>query len=140
MKARARARAIAAGAAALTLLGGCGGPSADLFVVERSGAIPGARLSLLVSDGGTARCNGGAPRDIGSARLIDARALVTDLEAQAARNRTLPPSPGAVLRYRVRMEAGTLAFADTSRGQPPAFQRLAAFTREVAMRVCRLPR
>lgn len=131
---------MAAAVGALTLLGGCGSPSADLFVVERSGAIPGARLTLLVSDGGTARCNGGVVRDIGSARLLDARALVTDLASEAARDRTLPPGPRAVLRYRVRMEAGTLAFSDTSRGQPPAFRRLAAFTRDIATRVCRLPR
>jgi len=52
----------------------------------------------------------------------------------------LPPGPDAVLRYRVRMEAGTVTFADTSRGQPPAFLRFAAFTRDVATRVCRLPR
>jgi len=129
---------VAAALGAVALLGGCGSPSADLFVVERSGAIPGARLTLLVSDGGTARCNGGPVRDIGSARLLDARALVTDLGPEA--DRALPPGPRAVLRYRVRMEAGTLAFADTSRGQPPAFQRLAAFTREIATRVCGLPR
>ncbi len=131
---------MAAGAAALVVIGGCGSPSADLFVVERSGTVPGARLTLLVSDGATARCNGGAPRDIGSARLLDARALVTDLEPEAGRDRALPPGPGAVLRYRVRMEAGTLDFADTSRGQPPAFRRLAAFTRDIAKQVCRLPR
>jgi hypothetical protein len=124
----------------MALLGGCGAPSADLFVVERSGAGPGARLSLLVSDGGTVRCNGATARDIGSDRLLDARALVTDLEPEAARGRTLPPGPGSVLRYRVRMEAGTIAFADTSRGQPPAFRRLAAFTRDIARRVCGLPR
>jgi len=131
---------VAAALGAVALLAGCGSPSADLFVVERSGAIPGARLTLLVSDGGTARCDGGPMRDIGSARLLDARALVTDLGPEAARDRGLPPGPRAVLRYRVRMEAGTLAFADTSRGQPPAFQRLAAFTREIATRVCGLPR
>ena len=130
----------AAPLAAALALAACGSPPADLFVVERSGAIPGARLTLLVSDDGTVRCNGGPRRDAGSDRLLDARALARELAAQAERDRALPPGPGSVLRYRVRLEDGTVTFSDTSRGVPPAALRLAAFTREVARQVCGLAR
>ena len=38
------------------------------------------------------------------------------------------------------MEAGSVAFSDTSRGNPPEFLRLAAFTKDVAERVCGIVR
>ena len=45
-----------------------------------------------------------------------------------------------MLSYRVRMEAGTVSFSDTSRGNPRAFLRLAGFTKDVAERVCGIVR
>ena len=134
---RAAAALLVAGAA---LAAGCGTPAADLFVVQRSGSIPGASLRMLVSDDGTARCNGAKKVDIGDPRLLDARALVTDLEPYAKRDLELTPGPNSILTYHVRLEAGTAGFSDTSRGQPAVFRRLAAFTREVAKNACGLPR
>jgi len=122
------------------VLGGCGTPSADLFDVTRDGAVPDAKLTLLVSDSGEARCNGGTGAPIGDARLLRARDLVRQLDDAARRSLALPPGPGAVLRYRVRLERGTVAFSDTSAGQPPAFRRIAAFVRDVAKGVCGLER
>ena len=52
----------------------------------------------------------------------------------------LPPGPRANLSYRVRLEAGTVGFSDTSRRNPPEFLRLAAFTKDVAERVCGIVR
>lgn len=132
--------------AALAALTGCGAPSADLFVVQRTGTIPGARLTMLVGDGGTVRCNGGAEREITSADLIEARAIARDLngteeEPGPARERVaLPPGPASILRYRVRSENGAVAFSDTSRGQPQAFFDVAKLTRDLAKRVCGLAR
>jgi hypothetical protein len=135
-----RAAPALAAVALAAALAGCGTPAADLFVVQRSGSIPGASLKLLVSDDGTARCNGAKKADMGDPRLLDARALVTDLEQYAKRDLELVPGPGSVLTYHVRMEAGTVGFSDTSRGQPQVFRRLAAFTRDVAKNVCGLAR
>ena len=119
---------------------GCGTPSADLFVVTRTGSIPGAGLSLLVRDDGTARCNGGGERTMGDERLLTARELARDLREPAERGTSLAPRPGSIMRYRVRVEDGTVSFSDTSRGQPAVFFRVAAFTREIARDVCGLPR
>lgn len=137
---RGHVGALAVLLAAVVLLCGCGAPSKDLFVVTRSGSIPGARLSLLINDGDTVRCNGGASRDLGSANLLKARQLARDLAPYAGRGRRLPPGEAAVLRYRVRLEEGTVAFADDSRPQPAPFLRIQAFTRDVAKRVCGLAR
>ena len=45
-----------------------------------------------------------------------------------------------MLSYRVRLEGGTIAFSDRSPGVPRSFQRLAAFTKDVAERVCGIER
>lgn len=131
---------------AAALLAGCGAPSADLFVVERTGSVPGARLTLVVDDGGFVRCNGGERLQISSEQLIDAREIERALSGDedkpgpAARDLVLEPRPGSVLRYDVRTEAGSVSFADTSAGQPQDFFRLTQLTRALAKQVCGLPR
>lgn len=125
----------------LTGLAACGARSPDLLVVERSGSIPGAKLTLLVNDGGTARCNGGADRRLSDPQLLEARTIVRDLEPDANRDRTLAPAPGSILHYRLRMEAGTVQFSDTSPGAHGGpFAQAQLFTRRVAQMVCGLPR
>ena len=122
-----------------TLLTGCGAPSADLFEVRRSGADRAANLTMVVSDGGTVTCDGDR-HALDADRLLRARELERALSEQAELGLELPPGPGANLSYRVRLEAGTVAFSDTSRGSPRAFYQLAAFTKDVAERVCGIVR
>jgi len=131
--------AFALAALGAALPAGCGSPPGDLFEVTRSGTIPGARLVLLVSDG-TVTCNGGEPRALDGERLLMARELRRDLEAPARARLALAPAPGSVLSYRARLEPGVLSFSDSSAGRPAALTRLAAFTRDVAKRVCGLAR
>ena len=135
--------ALAGSAAALALgtgLAGCGGEARDLFLVQRSGSIPGARLSLRVTDDGRASCNRRPLVDITSGQLIDAREAERDLEPLAERGVRLPPGPDSILRYSVRLEAGTVRFSDTSGHQPPVFLRVAALTRRIARGPCGLRR
>ena len=129
-----------AGLLAAGLLAGCGAPSADLFEVVRSGKDRNANLRLLVSDDGTVRCNKRKPVPMGAERLLDARQLARDLEKQAALGLELPNEKGSILAYRVRLEAGTIAFSDRSRGMPKTFSRVVAFTSDVAERVCKIRR
>jgi hypothetical protein len=144
--------AVGACVAALAAAGlaGCGGgaPLQDLFLVSRSGAIPGARLELRVTDDGRASCNRGPVVDISSHDLIVARQIRRDLEGgdeegavgPADRGTRLAPGPGAILRYVVHAEAGTVAFSDSSLRQPQVFRRIAALTRSVAKGPCHLAR
>jgi hypothetical protein len=117
-----------------------GNPAADLFLVQRAGDVPGAKLALRVTDDGRASCNRGPLVDITSAQLIDARELQRDLEPLAKRRFALRPGRNSVLHYRVVMEDGALRFADDSRGQPPALFKLAKLTRDVARGSCHLAR
>lgn len=144
-------RPLAACAALLScavIAAGCGGgPPGDLFVVQRSGSIPGARLTLRITDDGGAYCNAMKRREVTSQQLLDAREIRRELNgeketdvAPADRNLRLAPGPGSVLSYRVRSEDGTVAFSDTSRGQPPVFFKIAKITRDVARGSCGLAR
>jgi hypothetical protein len=126
-------------ALAVVVLAGCGTASPDLFEVRRSGEDRAANLTLVVNDGGQVTCNG-REHPLDADRLLTARELSRELEQPAELGIELPPGPGAVLSYRVRSEAGTVSFSDTSRGNPRAFLRVAAFTKDVAERVCGIVR
>ena len=117
----------------------CGSPPPDLFVVTRSGPDPAANLTLVVSDSGSVTCNG-KQHPLDAKRLLKARQLTRDLAKQAELGLELPPGPNANLSYKVRLEAGTVRFSDTSRGNPLAFFQLAAFTKDVSERVCGIVR
>jgi hypothetical protein len=135
-----RRRRCAALAAAALALAGCGTEGHDLFVVQRAGDVPGARLALRVTDDGRASCNGGALVDITSQQLIDARELSRDLQPLARRRLALAPAAGSVLRYEVVLEDGRVRFADNSRGQPAPLFRIAKLTRDIARGACGLAR
>jgi ferredoxin len=125
--------------ALLIACGGCGTASPDLFEVKRSGEDRNANLTMVVNDGGHVTCNG-EQHALDGDRLLRAREIERELEEPAELGLELPPGPNANLSYRVRLEAGTVAFSDTSRGNPQAFNRVAAFTKDVAERVCGIVR
>ncbi|HEV3001990.1 MAG TPA: hypothetical protein VGW75_14705 [Solirubrobacteraceae bacterium] len=132
----ALAAAALATALATALAAGCGTPSADLFVVDRDGSLPDARLTLRVGDGGTVRCDGGEERPIASGDLLDARQLAEDLAPLLDRRVRLRPKRGSLLRYRVTGGEGEVRFADNSPGQPRVFGELIRFTRKIATTAC----
>jgi hypothetical protein len=136
-----RSGALVASLALAATAAGCGNRTApDLFVISRSGAGPGATLLLQVRDDGLASCNRGERRRLPDELLLDAREIARELADEAARDLVLPPGRGSQLRYRVRLEDGTVTFSDSSRGQAKAMFQAQAFTRRVAKDVCGLPR
>jgi hypothetical protein len=119
---------------------GCGGASGDLFAVERSGDVPGAKLRLIVDDGGELTCNDAQPKAMPDKLLLVARAIATDLQDPAQHSLDLKAGPQSVLQYVVHTPDGTVRFADDSPGQPDVTRRLAYFTRQAAQQVCGLAR
>ena len=95
-------------------LAGCGFAvqSPDDFVMTRTGHGP--RVTLLVNDAGTIRCDGGRARPITSGMLIDARDLVDNLTNDAKDRLRIPQAANSVYRYTVRMQVGTISFPDTA--------------------------
>ena len=142
MSRRRRTRTLAAGAlsALAVALAGCGQASPDLFAVTRSGDGPADDVTLVVNDGGTVRCDGGSPRQLGGDRLLTARELSRELAAAAELQLELPSGTGSTLAYRVESEAGTVSFTDASPNRPAALNRLMAFTSDVAEDVCGIER
>jgi hypothetical protein len=118
----------------------CGADYPDLFVLHRTGSLPGARLTLLVNDAGTVRCNGGKPRQLPARSLLDARRIAKDLSEEAKQDLTLPAPRGSLLRYRLRTEHGTVTFSDEDAVHRPELAPVIVFARSVAKDVCGLPR
>jgi hypothetical protein len=136
-----RAAAPLALLAALALaLGACGSEARDLFLVTRCGDVPGARLTLRITDDGRASCNGGPLVDVTSAQLIAARETERDLADPSKAQLRLAPGAQPVFSYRVRTEEGGVAWSDDSARQPPVLFKLAQLTRDVAKGPCRLER
>jgi hypothetical protein len=132
--------AAAAALLAAAALSGCGSAARDLFLVTRSGDVPGARLALRITDDGRASCNRRPLVEITSEQLIAARESTRDLEEPAKAHLRLAPGPQSVFSYRVRTEEGTVAWSDDSPRQPPVLFKLAKLTRDVAKGPCHLAR
>jgi hypothetical protein len=125
--------------AVAALVAGCGGLKApDLFIVQRFGSVPGARLTLLVNEEGGVHCNGGPTLKLSDSQLVEARAIQEDLHGPASAHLSLPARPGSVLSYEVRDESGTVRFSDNSAGGPRVFHKLALFVLKAAQRTCHL--
>ncbi len=126
-------------------LAACGGVKApDLFLVQRSGGGPHAKLTLLVNEEGGVHCNGSAHAGgrvlkLSDSQLVQARAIQEALQEPSAKHTSLAPGPRSVLSYYVRDENGWVRFADDSAGQPKVFRQLALFVLQTAQQVCGLP-
>ncbi len=120
-------------------LSSCGTPSPDLFVVDRGGTVPGAKLNLLVSDQ-TARCNNGPAERLDSDQILEARDLKRELLLVQTDEQAIPRYPPAqIFTFSVQTEEGRLSFPDTQQ-RPQVLPRLARFVRRVAKDTCGLAR
>lgn len=127
---------VALAAAAATA---CGTPSPDLFVVNRDGSVPGAKLTLLVSDQ-SARCNGAPAKPLTSAQIIEARGLRRDLiELQQSKQAIPDAGPAQSFSFVVETEEGKLSYPDRQQ-RPEVLPRLTRFVRRVAIDTCGLQR
>ena len=120
-------------------LAACGTPSPDLFVVHRTGTVPGAKLDLLVSDT-SARCNAQEPKPMTSDQILEARDIRDDLLELQRGTAAVPVAPPAqIFRFSVRSEEGELRWGDTTQ-RPTILPRITRFTRDLATGLCGLQR
>ena len=120
------------------LVAGCGFDvqSADLFLLTRSGH--GAKLTLLVNDGGTIRCNGGRTRRLSDPLLLQARDLASGLGGDAQEKLRIPSPSNSVYRYRIRLQQGTISFPDTAAasGKYPHLAQAEQFALQASAQAC----
>lgn len=135
---RAGTLAGAIGLAVALAVAGCGltVKSADLFVLARTGQ--GTRLTLLVNDAGTIRCNGGKAKPLSDAFLIRARDLADNLAGDASHSLALPVGPGTVFSYRIKLQPGTVSFSDRDTAGHPVLAQAELFAAQVAQQACGL--
>jgi hypothetical protein len=117
---------------------GCGlnVQSADLFLLTRSGQ--GQRLTLLVNDGGTIRCNGGKARPLPDPLLLQARDLAGTLGADVVSKLHTAANAHSVFTYRVKLQDGTLEFPDTAAATHTELAQAEQFTVQAAQQACGL--
>jgi hypothetical protein len=122
----------------VALLSGCGlGVQApDLFLLTRTGQ--GQRLTMLVNDGGTIRCDGGRARQLADPLLLQARALASSLGGDAQEKLRIPSPSNSVYRYTIRLEQGTISFPDTAAasGEYPRLAQAEQFALKAAQQAC----
>lgn len=124
---------------AVASLGACGTPSPDLFVVDRDGTVPGAKLKLLVSDQ-TATCNDAPAKPLTSPQIIEARGLRRDLlELQQSKDAIPNAGTAQIFSFVVQTEEGKISYPDRQQ-RPEVLPRLTRFVRRVAIDTCGLQR
>jgi hypothetical protein len=112
--------------------------SPDLFLLTRTGASH--KLTLLVNDDGTIRCNGGAARTLPDPLLLQARDLATGLGGDAREHLRIPTTRDSVFRYTIRLQQGTISFPDTATagGKYPRLAQAELFAVQAAQQACGL--
>jgi len=110
---------------------------ADLFLLTRTGQ--GKPLTLLVSDGGTIRCDGEPARALADPLLLAARQLAGDLDTDVKMKLRITPAPGSVYTYTVKLQDGTLTFPDTAAAKHSELARAELFTVQAAQGPCARP-
>jgi hypothetical protein len=121
-------------------LAGCGlsVQSPDLFLLTRVGQSH--RLTLLVNDDGTIRCNGGSARKLPDPLLLQARDLASGLGGDAQQNLRIRSQRRSVFRYTIRLQQGTISFPDsaTAGGKYPRLAQAELFALQAAQQACGL--
>ncbi len=129
--------AVTAAALVAVLAAGCFDvQSADLFLLTRTGQ--GGKLTMLVNDGGTIRCNGGKAKPISNTLLITARDLADNLAEDAQKKLTIASVPGAVYYYRIRLQQGTISFPDRAAATHKVLSQAELFAAQAAQKECGL--
>ena len=130
--------ALFAAIATTVVLAGCGFnvQSPDLFLLTRTG--PGTTLTLLVSDGGSIRCNGGAAKTIPNSVLLQARTLASSLDKDAKAKLRLRSGADSVYSFTIKLQNGTIAFPDTAAASHPELAQAELFAVQAAHNQCGL--
>jgi hypothetical protein len=108
--------------------------SADLFLLTRTGQ--GGKLTLLVNDGGTVRCNGAKAKPISNTSLITARDLSDNLATDAQNHLTIPRAAGSVYYFTIKLEQGTISFPDRAAATHNVLAQAELFAAQTAQKEC----
>jgi hypothetical protein len=122
--------------AVLFALTGCGigEQSPDLFLLTRTGQ--GKTLTVLVKDNGSIRCNGHSGKPLSDQQLLQARDLQSSLDKDAKAKLHIAPATGSIYTFTVKLQDGTITFADTAGAEHKELAQAELFTVQVAESLC----
>jgi hypothetical protein len=106
----------------------------DLFLLTRVGE--GQRLTILVSDGGTIRCDSQKTKPLSDSLLITARDLADNLDNDAKAKLRIAAGPHSVYEYTIRLQDGTISFPDTAAAKRHELSQAELFTVQAAAQAC----
>jgi hypothetical protein len=121
-------------------LAGCGADYPDLFLVQRTGVLPDARVDIVVNDGGTISCDRGPDERLAGRFLLDGRDIMRSLREDLEFGKVHPRAPNAQLRFRLEAPDGTIDFSETDGVHDPDLARMVQLVRELSQQVCGLAR
>ncbi len=113
----------------------CGSPAADLFAVARSGAVPGADVTVIASGDGTVRCNGHR-HELPDPLVLTAENLADEITTPASKALRLRSGPHPVYTYVVDSPDGVFSYSDDSPHQSSVLEQLQAWMLKVVRTVC----
>jgi hypothetical protein len=123
--------------AGLALAGcGLGVKSPDLFLLTRTGQ--GEKLTMLVNDGGTIRCNRGRSRPLSDHFLLQARDIAENLDSDVQNNVHFDSPPSSTFTFTVRLMDGTISFPDTAAPGHHEISDTELFALQAAQQACGL--
>jgi hypothetical protein len=132
-----RLAAVAALACVAAAVAGClSVQAADLFLLTRTGGGP--KLTLLVNDSGTVRCDGGQPQPLPDRFLLQARDLANTLNTDATHHLNLPRTPNTVAMYTAKLQNGRISFPDTAARTHSELAQLELLAVQIAQGPCGL--
>ena len=70
--------------------------------------------------------------------LIQARNLASSLANDAKQHLDLPPKPGTVFTYKVKLQQGTIRFSDRDTLHHPVLAQVELFAAQAAQQACGL--
>jgi hypothetical protein len=136
-RAPAGAALAALAVAVAVLLAGCFDvQSPDLFLLTRTGQ--GGKLTLLVNDGGTIRCDGAKAKPISDNALVTARDLSDNLVTDAQNKLTIPRAPGSIYYFTIKLQQGTISFPDRAAATRKVLAQAELFAAQAAQQECRV--
>jgi hypothetical protein len=120
------------------LLAGCFDvQSPDLFLLTRTGQ--GRKLTLLVNDAGTIRCDGAKAKPISNTALITARDLSDNLATDAQNGLKIPNAAGSIYYFTIKLAQGTVAFPDRAAAGRQVLAQAELFAARTAQQECGVP-
>jgi hypothetical protein len=119
-------------------LSGCGlaVQAPDLFLLTRTGQ--GEKLTILVNDGGTIRCNSGRARPLADHFLLQARDIAENLDSDVQNNVHFRSPPSSTFTFTVRLMDGTISFPDTAAPGHHEVSDTELFALQAAQQACGL--